>query len=320
MRLSDTWVGVLTAFAAIGIGAGSLAAGRLSGDKVELGLAPIGAIGMGVFAIALSRSGALVRARRRSTSRWSASSADSSPCRLNALLQQRSGGTEKGRLMATNNFLNMVAIMLASAALSLCIDVLRLAPDRILLIFGVAHAAVEHLRPQHRAGVPRPLQPLAVHAHVYRIRIVGQEHVPFRGPALLVCNHLSHVDGPLVGACVQRFVRFLVYKPYLRALRLLRRLLKLMKAIPMAAGREALGVDRAGAHANCRTAMWSASSRKARSAAPATCCRSSAASSGSSKASTCRSCPSISIASGAASSASKAAASSGSGRCAFPIR
>ncbi len=30
---------------------------------------------------------------------------------------------------------------------------------------------------------------------IYRIRIDGQEHVPFRGPALLVCNHLSHVDG-----------------------------------------------------------------------------------------------------------------------------
>jgi hypothetical protein len=45
MALGDTWVGVLTAFAAIGIGVGSIAAGRLSGDKVELGLAPIGAIG-----------------------------------------------------------------------------------------------------------------------------------------------------------------------------------------------------------------------------------------------------------------------------------
>src|SRR6185436_15336635 len=57
MALSGTWVGVLTTFAAIGIGAGSMAAGRLSGDKVELGLAPIGAIGMGVFAIVLSHSG-----------------------------------------------------------------------------------------------------------------------------------------------------------------------------------------------------------------------------------------------------------------------
>ena len=63
MKLTDTWVGVLTAFAAIGIGAGSLAAGRLSGDKVELGLAPIGAIGMGVFAIALVTFRSLVHAR-----------------------------------------------------------------------------------------------------------------------------------------------------------------------------------------------------------------------------------------------------------------
>jgi acyl-[acyl-carrier-protein]-phospholipid O-acyltransferase / long-chain-fatty-acid--[acyl-carrier-protein] ligase len=31
---------------------------------------------------------------------------------------------------------------------------------------------------------------------IYRIRIAGQEHVPFRGPAPLVCNHLSHVDPP----------------------------------------------------------------------------------------------------------------------------
>ena len=34
---------------------------------------------------------------------------------------------------------------------------------------------------------------------LYRIRIEGQQHVPTRGPALLVCNHLSHVDGALVG-------------------------------------------------------------------------------------------------------------------------
>jgi acyl-[acyl-carrier-protein]-phospholipid O-acyltransferase/long-chain-fatty-acid--[acyl-carrier-protein] ligase len=51
---------------------------------------------------------------------------------------------------------------------------------------------------------------------LYRIRIGGKEHVPVRGPALLVCNHLSHIDGLLVGACIPRSVRFSVFKTYSR--------------------------------------------------------------------------------------------------------
>jgi acyl-[acyl-carrier-protein]-phospholipid O-acyltransferase / long-chain-fatty-acid--[acyl-carrier-protein] ligase len=244
MALGDTWVGVLTAFAAIGIGIGSLAAGRLSGDKVELGLAPLGAIGMGVFAVALSRSGhSFTLAATNLTLIGFFGGLFAVP--LNALLQQRSGGQEKGRLMATNNFLNMLAIAAASGVLSLCSGPLRLPPDRVLVVFGVvtllSSLYVLWLVP---AFLLRFSLWLITHT-VYRIRIVGQENVPVRGPALLVCNHLSHVDGLLVGSCVQRFVRFLVYKPVYEH-RLLHPLLKLMKAIPLAAGREApASLDRA---------------------------------------------------------------------------
>src|SRR5207248_223358 len=129
-------------------------------------------------------------------------------------LQQRSGSREKGRLMATNNFLNTVAIMLASGVLWLCTGPLRLSPDRILIAFGVVTllSSVYVLSVVPEFLVRFSLW-LLTHT-IYRIRIVGQEHVPFRGPALLVCNHLSHVDGLLVGSCVQRFVRFLVYRPF----------------------------------------------------------------------------------------------------------
>jgi acyl-[acyl-carrier-protein]-phospholipid O-acyltransferase/long-chain-fatty-acid--[acyl-carrier-protein] ligase len=238
MQLSDTWVGVLTAFAAIGIGVGSLVAGRLSGDKVELGLAPIGAIGMGGFAIALSRSGAsFTLAAINLTLVGFFGGFFAVP--LNALLQQRSGGDEKGRLMATNNFLNMVAIMFASGALSLLSDRFRLSPDRILLVFGVitllSSVYVLSVVPEF---LIRFSLWLLTHT-VYRIRIVGQENVPFRGPALLVCNHLSHVDGLLVGSCVQRFVRFLVYKPFYEH-PALHWFMKLLKAIPVGTGRDAI--------------------------------------------------------------------------------
>lgn len=237
LALSDRWVGLLTAFAAIGIGAGSLAAGRLSGDKVELGLAPIGAIGMGVFALALSQSHAFTSAAVNLTLVGFFGGLFAVP--LNALLQQRSGGAEKGRLMATNNFLNMVAVMLASGALSILSGRLGLTADRILAVFGVLTllSSVYVLRIVPEFLVRFSLW-LLTHT-VYRIRIVGQEHVPVHGPALLVCNHLSHIDGALVGSCVQRFVRFLVYRPFYEHWAL-HRLLTMMKAIPIAAGRDAL--------------------------------------------------------------------------------
>jgi acyl-[acyl-carrier-protein]-phospholipid O-acyltransferase / long-chain-fatty-acid--[acyl-carrier-protein] ligase len=48
----------------------------------------------------------------------------------------------------------------------------------------------------------------------FRVRAVGRENVPLRGPALLVADHMAHVDGFLVGASVRRFIRFLVWRPY----------------------------------------------------------------------------------------------------------
>ena len=86
--------------------------------------------------------------------------------------------------------------------------------------------------------------------------------MPFRGPALLVCNHLSHVDGLLVGSCVQRFIRFLVYRPYFEHW-------ALQSAAEADEGHPGRGrprrarVARARAARACRTDTSSASSRKA---------------------------------------------------------
>jgi acyl-[acyl-carrier-protein]-phospholipid O-acyltransferase / long-chain-fatty-acid--[acyl-carrier-protein] ligase len=67
----------------------------------------------------------------------------------------------------------------------------------------------------------------------FRIRIQGREHIPTRGPALLVSNHVTHFDGFLVGACVEPVVRFLVWKPYYLAI-LMHWALWVAKAIPIA--------------------------------------------------------------------------------------
>jgi acyl-[acyl-carrier-protein]-phospholipid O-acyltransferase/long-chain-fatty-acid--[acyl-carrier-protein] ligase len=70
---------------------------------------------------------------------------------------------------------------------------------------------------------------------LYRITIIGREHIPARGPALIISNHISMIDGALVGASVNRVVRFLVYGPHFR-LSGLHWLLRQLHAIPITAG------------------------------------------------------------------------------------
>ena len=234
MGEDDLSVGLFGTFLAAGIGCGSLLAGRLSGDKVELGLVPLGSIGIGLFLLLLSWS---------STSYLQASlalallglSGGLFVVPLNAFLQHRSGPQERGVVLATSNFLTMAGILLASGVLWLLHDVLRLSADRILLASGlftlVGTVYLLRLLPDF---LVRFTLWLLTHT-IYRVRIVGQQHVPLHGPALLICNHVSFADGLIVGSCIQRFLRFLVYRPIYEHPKL-NWFMRLMKAIPVSGG------------------------------------------------------------------------------------
>ena len=57
LQVTEEWSARLITFLGVGIALGSMAAGRLSGDKVELGLTPLGSIGMGFAGLWLASSG-----------------------------------------------------------------------------------------------------------------------------------------------------------------------------------------------------------------------------------------------------------------------
>ncbi len=231
MGLDNLHVGLLATFLAIGIGLGSLAAGYLSGDKVEMGLVPVGSIGMGIFSLFLLWS--------VPDYGWVASSlvllgffTGLFIVPLYALVQQRSPREQKGQLIATANFLGTVGILLASGTLWGLRDLLQVPVDRIILFLGLitlaATAFVLSILPDL---LIRFVLWMLTHS-LYRIRILGQEHVPFRGPALLVSNHISYLDGLLIGASVQRFVRFMILRSFYDLLGL-RWFFRLMKTIPV---------------------------------------------------------------------------------------
>lgn len=47
----------------------------------------------------------------------------------------------------------------------------------------------------------------------FRVRIQGREHLPLRGAALIIANHISYLDGFLIGKATPRYIRFLLWKP-----------------------------------------------------------------------------------------------------------
>jgi 1-acyl-sn-glycerol-3-phosphate acyltransferase len=45
---------------------------------------------------------------------------------------------------------------------------------------------------------------------IYRLRVVGGENIPLKGPAVIVCNHVSYVDALVIAAACPHPVRFVM--------------------------------------------------------------------------------------------------------------
>jgi acyl-[acyl-carrier-protein]-phospholipid O-acyltransferase/long-chain-fatty-acid--[acyl-carrier-protein] ligase len=213
LHASEAKTSLLMASLAIGIGAGSMLAGRLSGEKIEPGLVPIGAFGMGIGALVLAYFVHSLPA----AAVWlifTGMMGGLFIVPLNAILQHRPLPDQKGRVIATANVVNTLGMMCSSGVVWIFHGFIHLTAAGIMALAGVLTlgAAVASFRIVPNFTM-RFLIWLLAHT-VYRIRIIGRENMPQQGPALLVANHVTFVDGFLINSCMQRFVRFMVYQSW----------------------------------------------------------------------------------------------------------
>ena len=223
--------GYLQATLAIGIGLGSLAAGYLSGNKIEYGLIPLGALGMTAAAAALAIPGLTY---------WQVASllaviggfAGFFAVPINALIQHRPLPEEKGGIIAAANLLSFAGIAMASGAYYILAKQAHLLPPSVFLVAALITLAgtiyVLILLPD---WFMRLLLWILTHT-VYRIKVVGRDNIPERGGALFVCNHISFVDACLLIASTDRPIRFLVFKD-IYEMPLIKPFAKMMRAIPI---------------------------------------------------------------------------------------
>jgi 1-acyl-sn-glycerol-3-phosphate acyltransferase len=216
---------LLIAFA-VGVGLGSLLCERMSGHRIELGLVPFGSIGMSLFLVDLyfAQTETAVTAvtsvgeflSRASSWRILADLAllgafggfYSVP--LYALIQKRSDRKHLSRIIAANNIINAL-LMVAAAVISIIILKSGFSIPELFLFIAVINAVVAiyiySLLPEF---LMRFLAWLIINI-VYRIRPTGLENIPHKGPAVVVCNHVSFIDPIILGGSVARPMRFVMY-------------------------------------------------------------------------------------------------------------
>ncbi|HEX8986621.1 MAG TPA: MFS transporter [Rhodocyclaceae bacterium] len=223
---AEAVVTVLLAVFSVGIGIGSLLCERLSARHVEIGLVPLGSIGLTLFGIdlAFASPSSLPAAAPLSfvdflAQPWAwhvlidlvmlGAFGGFFIVPLYALVQLRSAPEHRARIIAANNIFNALFMVVGALAAAALLD----SGLSIPALFGVAalcNAAVAlfiyKLVPEF---LLRFIVWLLVHS-IYRLRTEGVEHIPEEGPAVLVCNHVSFVDALVITAASRRPIRFVM--------------------------------------------------------------------------------------------------------------
>ncbi len=239
----------------IGIGTGSLLCEMLSKRHVEIGLVPMGALGMSVFSVDLyfaSRglapsAGYTLSAFLAAPAHWRVMAdlallslfAGLYSVPMYALIQLRSQPSHRARIIAANNILNALFLIVSSLGVGVLLSA-NFTIAQVFLITGLLNAVVAFyifmLVPEYLLRFVA----FIVTRLVYRFKVRGDEHIPTQGAALLVCNHVSFVDPILLMAASPRPIRFIMDHNIFK-MPLLGWFFRLAKAIPIAPQREDAG-------------------------------------------------------------------------------
>jgi acyl-[acyl-carrier-protein]-phospholipid O-acyltransferase/long-chain-fatty-acid--[acyl-carrier-protein] ligase len=243
LGLTEKDIGPLMLALVFGVGLGSVLAGIWSGGRVELGIVPLGAIGVVIMSLALFATGNEVDPERTFASQRAyyvtivclillGASAGLFDVPLESFLQHRSPPETRGSLLAATNFVTFSGILSTSGILYVMQHLLELTPRQTFLAIGLGTIPIAlyilFLLPQ---ATIRFVLWLISHT-AYRVRIYGRENLPETGGALLVANHVTWLDAAFILISSSRPVRMLAYADYVRGWGV-ERLTKIMGVIPV---------------------------------------------------------------------------------------
>ncbi|QTA78285.1 MFS transporter, phospholipid/glycerol acyltransferase domain-containing [Desulfonema limicola] len=248
LKGNESVVTLLLTMFSIGIGAGSLFCEKLSGRKVELGLVPLGSIGLSIFGIDLFL--AYDPPEIKTLMGISAFMQTPGSFRvladlvligifggfyivpLNAFIQTRTRAEYRARVIAANNILNSLFMVLSALTGIVLLGIMKIGIPKFFLVVAILNALVAvYIYTVVPEFTMRFLIWILTHT-MYRVKHKGLENIPDEGPAVLVCNHVSFVDGLIIAGACRRPIRFVMFEPIYR-LPILNFIFRTGKAIPI---------------------------------------------------------------------------------------
>ena len=248
LRGDEQVASLLLVVFSVGIGIGSLLCEVLSRRHVEIGLVPLGAIGMSVFAVDLyfaarglpPSAGYSLASFLAEHAHWRVMAdlallslfAGLYSVPMYALVQLRSAPSHRARIIAANNILNAL-LMIASSILVGALLAAGFTIPQVFLVIGILNAVVAGyiflLVPEYLLRFVAFLMARVI----YRFHVRGDEHIPTQGAAILVCNHVSFIDPLLLMAASPRPIRFIMDHEIFK-IPMMGWFFRLAKAIPIA--------------------------------------------------------------------------------------
>ncbi len=226
---TESAVSFLLALFSIGIALGSLSCDRLSNSRIEVGIVPIGSLGITVFGYLMATNIPDTLPIFHQLSEFVThkplwplftyilllgASGGLFIVPLYALMQQRAKNTERAQVIAALNIYNSL-FMVGSAALGIItLSVFELSIAQLFITLSVANLLMAvFLFMQVPVFVVRFLMWALTHT-IYRVTHKNLSNIPEHGGALIVCNHVSYMDALLLSAASPRLMRFVMEEDY----------------------------------------------------------------------------------------------------------
>ncbi|MUK48658.1 MFS transporter [Aliivibrio fischeri] len=240
-------VSVLLALFSVGIAVGSLACDVLSKHRVELGIIPLGSLGITIFGFNLFLA---TPANPIHTTDFFeilthpdlfsvfvnlfflGVSGGIFIVPLYTLIQKRPQAKYRSQIIAANNIYNAI-FMVTSAILGIiCLSVIELSIPQFFLLLAILNGIVTlFLFLRVPIFIIRFVLWVLTHTG-YRVSHQHLHHIPDEGGALLVCNHITYMDAFIISGACPRPIRFVMEEEYAE-LPLIKYFFKLTKVIPI---------------------------------------------------------------------------------------